>query len=162
MINTRALTAASCSLAVLLLAGACAHHDDGSTPTLTGGEPFDWFIGCWETEAGQTREVWVREGADHLFGHNVVRRDGDVVFFEQLRLAARDEGWVYAAYPNGVGPTEFALVEQGPVSARFENPTHDFPQVIAYEQTYDGLTAEVSALDGSNPQTWAYARCADH
>lgn len=161
MIYVRALTAAAGSLALLLIVGACVHHDDGAASTATSEEPLNWLVGCWETDAGQTREVWVREGTGHLFGHNVVRRDGDVVFFEQLRLTARSDDWVYSAYPNGVGPTEFTLVEQGQKSARFENPAHDFPQVITYERTGGGLTAEVSTLDGSNPQTWVYARCAD-
>lgn len=155
------LAAVSSGLAILIGAGACAQLDHGEAATPAVGEPFDWLMGCWETEAGQTREVWTREGAELLFGHNAVRRDGDIVFFEQLRLERRDGAWVYSAYPKGVGPTEFVLAAQDLASARFENPGHDFPQVIAYERMDDRLTAQASGLEGSNLQEWDYAPCVE-
>lgn len=155
-------SAASCSLALLIVFGGCAQPGHGGVPRPAGVEAFDWLTGCWETEIGQTREVWTREGPNLLFGHNVVRRDGAVVFFEQLRLEQREGGWVFSAYPRGVGPTEFTLAAPELSSARFENPYHDFPQVIAYERMGDRLTAQASGLEGSNPQQWDYAPCVEH
>jgi hypothetical protein len=41
----------------------------------------------------------------------------------------------------------------------FENGDHDYPQRITYRAIEDGLTAEISKLDGSRPFAYSWTRC---
>ncbi|MEL6259148.1 MAG: DUF6265 family protein [Pseudomonadota bacterium] len=121
----------------------------------------DWMAGCWETASGQTREVWT-PGADNLmFGFNVVQKDGEVGFFEQLRIQHGEAGWTYYAYPRGGRPTAFDLAVHADQSAEFVNPDHDYPQRLAYVRDGAALDVEISLADGSEPRNWAYRACAD-
>ncbi len=124
-----------------------------------GQEPFGWLAGCWITGSGATREVWAAEGDGLLFGYTVATRNGRIGFFEQLRLEKTAEGWVFFAYPRGVGPVRFGLVSQGPQTARFENTAHDFPQRIDYARDGDRLVATVALANGDREQRWSYTVC---
>jgi len=125
---------------------------------MQGAADLSWFEGCWETESGNTREVWQAEGDDLLFGYNVVLKNGDVGFFEQLRLE-HSGFWVFSAYPRGIGPATFSLAENSTRPATFTNSEHDFPQRLHYERQDDRLIAVASLIDGSNAQTWSFNPC---
>jgi len=126
-------------------------------PTANHAAPA-WLEGCWVTEGG-TEEHWALADQGLLFGYNVVRRNDEIVFFEQLRIEGQEGGSVFFAYPGGKGPTTFMEAARGKTSIRFENPAHDDPQVIGYERTGDDLLAFVSMIDGSNRRQWAYSVC---
>ncbi|MEM9838837.1 MAG: DUF6265 family protein [Pseudomonadota bacterium] len=125
------------------------------------GDDLAWLEGCWATESEQTREVWQRASGGLLFGHNTLTRDGEVRFFEQLRLEERDGTWHFFAYPRGKGPTELVEAASGPLMLDVRAPEHDFPQRIVYRREVDNLTAVVSLLDGSEPRSWRYRPCPD-
>ncbi|MEM0928405.1 MAG: DUF6265 family protein [Pseudomonadota bacterium] len=118
-----------------------------------------WLEGCWVSRGGGTEERWLSAGGGLLFGHNVVRRRGEVVFFEQLRIEATQNGSVFFAYPRGVGPTRFKESARTGASITFDNPEHDDPQRIIYEREGDDLTATVSLIDGSRQRQWMYSAC---
>lgn len=142
----------------LLILAACA---SGSRSTMGAGATagFAWIEGCWRSESGATVETWERGGDGLYFGWNVASQDGAVRFFEQLRIEDFGGADGYYAYPKGVGPTRFALVERGASWATFANPAHDFPQRIVYARDGEGLTATVSLIDGSGARVWRYQPC---
>ncbi len=118
-----------------------------------------WMTGCWQTGGGETREVWTRGTDDIYFGFNVVERNGALAFFEQLRLEKRAGGWVYVASPRGGTGVPFALTEHEDTAAAFTNPSHDFPQKIAYRRDGDTLTARASLSSGEDAREWHFSPC---
>ena len=82
-----------------------------------------------------------------------------LVEFEYLRIVERDGGLLYIAQPNGQPPTEFRLTHLDGESATFENPSHDFPKVIAYRARPDGsLEASISGEKGQKKMSWVFER----
>lgn len=141
---------------VLISAISCAPPESLQTAEHSGR--FQWLEGCWADPSSGTREVWQSAEPEILFGFNVVTRDGALRFFEQLRIMNSADGWVYAAYPKGVGPTEFFLEEAGDQSAVFLNPDHDYPQRIAYSRLENDLIMMISASDGGDARQWTLHR----
>ncbi|MEM7740719.1 MAG: DUF6265 family protein [Pseudomonadota bacterium] len=129
-----------------------------TAPAKPAGAP-SWLHGCWVAKDGAVQEHWVRADDHYAFGHNVVRRDGDIVFFEHLRIEAVGERAVFFAYPAGQGPTTFTESTRTDATITFENPDHDDPQVISYARQGAALTASVSLLDGSRLRQWTYFAC---
>jgi hypothetical protein len=43
----------------------------------------------------------------------------------------------------------------------FADPGHDYPQRIRYAREGDRMTAEISLMDGSRGQGFAFRRCRD-
>lgn len=119
-----------------------------------------WLLGCWVSENGDTEESWQRsrEGSQ-LFGYSVTRSPDGQHFFEQLRLDRDTAGWSLFAYPRGIGPTRFDGAIDDAGALVLLNPSHDYPQRIAYQATDEGMIATVSLADGSNRNQWRYARC---
>lgn len=122
--------------------------------------PLHWIEGCWETPGGQTRETWTLAAQNLVFGHSVVKRDGETVFFEQLRFQWVDDAWRLYAYPEGRGPTLFHQAARKEDSLTVANAEHDYPQVIRYKRRGIELVAEISRLDGTKPNRWTYRPCA--
>jgi len=121
--------------------------------------PLAWMMGCWQTRDRATIEVWSPGLKTHMFGHSFTRREGKVVFFEQMRIVRDGETYVFSAYPMGKGPSDFAGATDGPLSLVFENPGHDYPQRIVYKRVGNTLTGTVSLADGSEPNSWVYTGC---
>jgi len=102
-----------------------------------------WMAGTWvkETERARQEEYWIAPLGGLMLGlHRDVSKDGKV-FFENLRIEARDSGLVYVASPRGTGTTEFPLVEIGERRVAFANPEHDWPTRITYSREGDTLCA---------------------
>ncbi|MEO1042094.1 MAG: DUF6265 family protein [Pseudomonadota bacterium] len=118
-----------------------------------------WLSGCWVTEDGTIQESWARADDHYAFGYNIVRRDGEIVFFEQLRIESDGERALFFAYPAGQGPTMFTEAKRTDATITFENRDHDDPQVITYKREGAALTASVSLLDGSHLRQWTYFAC---
>ncbi len=130
-----------------------------------GTDGLDWMLGCWESSDETVTEAWVRDSDGSFTGFAVALADGEIAFFELLRMR-RDESrrWVYVAYPAGGAPTEFvaeerAAEERAADSVLFVNPTHDYPQEIAYRRDGDLLLARISALGGKEPRSFDKRAC---
>ncbi len=110
----------------------------------------DFLRGCWLTEDSNTfsgGECW-RNTADGLDGIAFSTSDGDTTITEYLSIRIDEEGrLVYIAEPVGQERTRFLLTEPTePHRLIFENPDHDFPQIIQYTNTKLGLEIEISGL----------------
>ena len=116
--------------------------------------------GCWQVEDTSIEETWTRSlQGDQLFGFSVISKDGQRVFFEQLRIDLEQSGIVLSAYPKGTGPTPFKGTLGSDSAIEFANPANDYPQRIRYERAGDRLLAEISMLDGKKLSKWRYRRC---
>ena len=138
--------------------GACTH---AGAPSLQdeGSAPFAWVEGCWQSDSGSTREIWTRSHDGLVFGHSVTLRDGELVFFEDLRIEAFGEPGAYVASPAGRTPVRFTMTRYSEGGATFENPDHDDPQRISYTREGDQLAVQISLMDGSNRRTFGFTRC---
>jgi len=128
------------SFAMVSGASATTHEDD----TLA------WLEGCWQHENGTTKEIWDREFDGLLFGRSVTIAEGELKFFEDIRIERRGPALVYTVSPNGSAPVEFVASQQAAGIAVFENEDHDFPQRIRYAQTPSGLRATISDIAATN------------
>ena len=122
-------------------------------------ERFAWMVGAWVSEADGRREseTWVVEG-DTLKGVNETRVGEKVVHSEAIVIERRGEEVVYEARPSSQPAHAFVLVEDGEGRARFEDPAHDWPQVIEYAREGDVLTATVSGAGRTAVWRWTLAR----
>ncbi|KTE05646.1 DUF6265 family protein [Sphingopyxis sp. H115] len=124
-----------------------------------------WLTGDWVSEADGrwTEESWTAPRGGVMLGHSRSGRGEELREYEFIRIVAGEDGTIsYIAMPQGGAPVAFRLVRQanaqGGTRATFENPTHDYPQRIAYVRDGDTLTATISAIDGSKPRRWTYLR----
>ena len=148
--NTRQLLLA----AMLFAVAACAAPYKQAPQSELG-----WLDGCWQTRSGATQEVWSVSAPTLLFGYNTAQKDGEVSFFEQLRIEKSAQGWVYYAYPRGQGPTIFREKARAAGRIDFINPDHDYPQLIRYSRQGTVLTATIADASGSNARDWTYIPC---
>lgn len=118
-----------------------------------------WIEGCWVTEDGSSTDHWTRGHESLIFGFNTLIYDQELTFFEQMWLQRVEGAWQFAAYPRGVGPTVFEMIEIGEAGFVVENAENDFPQRIEYQRAANTLTARISLLDGSNATEWAFQAC---
>jgi hypothetical protein len=109
-----------------------------------------WLIGTWknETSRGNLYETWVKLSRDEFSGKSYVLKEKDTVVFETIRLVQEKDGLFYipkVKNQNAGLPVRFALKEISGTTLAFENPQHDFPQLISYTRiTADSLVAEIS------------------
>jgi hypothetical protein len=130
-----------------------------------------WLKGCWRTEAPReaesgavVTEIWYDPPGPAMVGYAFTEGEGDIQGWEQMRIDAADAGRPrFVAMPGGAPAVIFLMREQDqptPNIAHFENPDHDYPQLIEYRREGQRLTATISRSDGSNAFTYAYRRIA--
>ncbi len=121
-----------------------------------------WISGVWVGTMGSSslEERWTPAAGGAMLAVSRTLRDGLMSAFEFLCIVERDGGLVYTAMPNGRSPaTDFTLTKIDATSATFENPAHDFPQMIRYTKRADGsLEAAISGAGGQKPQTFVFKR----
>ena len=144
-----------CLLALIASANALL-----PTATAADDAALDWLVGCWRNESGDTTERWTAPAPGLLFGSSVTVAEGKVVFFEFMQIEPGDSGYVFSAYPRGIGPNPFPSEAVGEQRISFANAEHDYPQRITYWREGARLNATISAMDGSQPNSWSYQRCA--
>jgi hypothetical protein len=140
---------------VVLLTGATAPPGDagGKSPTDVTISDLDWLTGYWVSEkSGATsEECWLPPKGGVMLGlhRDVFEESG--MFFEYLRIVQTIDGLVYYATPRNHDTTMFALTalenDGNTKQAVFENPEHDFPNLIRYTLSEDGLKAEVEGIE---------------
>ncbi|WP_066800028.1 DUF6265 family protein [Sphingomonas soli] len=125
--------------------------------------PLGWLEGQWCTDADArgrvTCETWTAEKGLLIGVSERSVSEGPVQVLERMRISAEPGQLVFHADPVGQEGGDFhAMGAQPPQSVRFENPAHDYPQVIRYWREGDMLNAEISLADGSKARRWAYRR----
>ena len=144
------LIAAAC----LLIQDADAAADD---PDLA------WMEGRWRSmdEGRISEEFWTDADGGLALGVNRSLVDGRAVAFEFLRIGRAEDGWRYCAQPGGGEAVCFAMTFHHDAEIRFENPDHDFPQVIEYFRSGDVLWAQISDLEGEQRIGFRWMRVSD-
>ncbi len=109
-----------------------------------------WLIGTWEnnTQKGSIYETWSKINDNEFVGKSYLIQEKDTVIFENIRLTENEEGLFYIPIvktQNEGLPVRFAAKEISASQLIFENPEHDFPQIISYTKiSVDSLVAEIS------------------
>lgn len=109
-----------------------------------------WLVGTWEnkTSRGSMFETWYKLSDKELKGKSYMVKEKDTMVFENLQLLQEGEKLFYIPMVknqnNGL-PVRFAAKTISNTQLIFENPQHDFPQVISYTKIHaDSLVAEIS------------------
>jgi hypothetical protein len=99
-----------------------------------------WLAGRWRSkdENPAFEEHWMSPQDGSMIGMGRELSGGKVEFFEFLRIEQRKDGLFYVAQPRGKAQTDFKLTNENENTLMFENPEHDFPNVIEYEKRKDG------------------------
>lgn len=110
----------------------------------------DWLIGTWEnkTSRGSMYETWSKVNDFEMVGKSYILKEKDTIVFENIRLVQEQDKLYYipAVKNQNEGlPIRFAPKLVSETELVFENPEHDFPQVISYRKiNADSLVAEIS------------------
>ncbi|RZJ69077.1 DUF6265 family protein [Flavobacterium sp.] len=116
----------------------------------------NWLVGNWKQKlkGAEMTETWSVESDSALIAKSfVITTENDTVFAEHVRLVQRHGNLIYivtAIGQNDDKPVEFALTSKSDKRFVFENPEHDYPSKIVYENYGDSLKATISGLkDGA-------------
>lgn len=110
----------------------------------------EWLIGTWEnkTPKGSVYETWNKTNETEFAGKSYIVKEKDTIVFENIRLVQEQDGLFYIPIvknQNDGLPIRFATKTISETQLVFENPQHDFPQIISYTKiTSDSLVAEIS------------------
>jgi len=126
------------------IVGTTAASAAARTPAAASAATLDdlaWLAGHWrsEHEGTVTEELWMAPAGELMLGLNRQLRTGRRAAFEFLRIEQGPEGVRYVASPGGAPPTTFPLARSGDRHAVFENPGHDWPQVLEYRLDEKGV-----------------------
>lgn len=130
------------TLLVLLLSALPFLHHTAELP--------QWLVGTWEnkTTRGSVYETWQNAADGELHGKSYAVKGGDTLVFETVRLAKEKDVLYYiptVPNQNQGKAVRFKATSIKEDRLTFENPEHDFPQVITYTRiSEDSLVAEIS------------------
>ena len=110
-----------------------------------------WLSGCWDYDDAEqgSEEVWLQPAGASIIGMSRIVHGGKTVSFEFMRIVENEGGIHFLAQPGGRPSTRFTAIEIGEDSVTFENPDHDFPQVVRYRRNGDVLLGRIEGtIDG--------------
>jgi hypothetical protein len=108
-----------------------------------------WLAGKWRSKNTNPsfEEHWMAPAGGAMIGMGREMNGAKLNFHEYLRIEQRNDGLVYVAQPMGRKETQFRLTKENKNTLVFENPEHDFPNVIEYQKRDEGsLSVRVSGL----------------
>lgn len=109
-----------------------------------------WLIGTWEnkTSKGSIYETWIKVNDNEFSGKSYMVKEKDTIVFETIKIVENRDGLFYipkVKNQNESLPVRFVLKKISEMELVFENPKHDFPQIITYARiNADSLVAEIS------------------
>ncbi|AGC45942.1 hypothetical protein MYSTI_04650 [Myxococcus stipitatus DSM 14675] len=135
---TRSHLAALALCGAPLLACKSGPHER-ETPSRTCGDSIHdlgWLSGSWlqATAPNTLEEHWTHADGGTLMGVSRAVVQGKTVFFEYMRIEAREDGLYYVAQPMGRPGTDFKLVRCNSSGVLFENLQNEHPKHIRYER----------------------------
>lgn len=123
----------------------------------------EWLIGTWEnkTPRGSIYETWNKTSDTELTGKSYIVKEQDTIVFENIRLVQEQDGLFYiptVKNQNGGLPVRYAAKTISKTQLVFENPQHDFPQIISYTKiTSDSLVAEISGTKNGQERSQMFS-----
>ncbi len=118
-----------------------------------------WLIGTWEnkTQRGSMYETWTKINEAEFSGKSYMLKEKDTTVFETISLVQENDNVFYIPtvknQNNGL-PVRFSLKTITESAMVFENPEHDFPQIISYNKiNADSLIAEISGRINGQERT---------
>ena len=137
----------------LLICSACntsAPAQEKQDPTSTLINKASWLIGTWKNAKSKSNiyETWTMTDDLEFTGKSYLIKDGDTSFLEMISLVQDEDVLYYIPAPKNQNdgqpvPFKSTLVDENKMI--FENPKHDFPQIISYQKINpDSLVAEIS------------------
>ena len=145
----RRVIAFGLAVSTLALGGLAARAEDPSSSIAALG----FMSGCWSGPAGQggtIEEYYTRPSANVMLGLTRYLRGDRVTGFEFTSFVRQDSAIVVTPRPEGQEPAEFRMTRLDRTNAVWENPRHDFPQLISY-RLLPGDTL-VARIEGPGPQ----------
>ncbi len=113
----------------------------------------EWLIGTWinKTSKGDIYENWIKVSDQEFAGKSYIIKENKPVVFETIQLTQEHGGIFYTPIVknqnNGL-PVRFSLTTMSDSVMVFENPQHDFPQIIEYRNIEsDSLVVEISGIN---------------
>jgi hypothetical protein len=99
-------------------------------------ESMAWLEGCWVATSAQrtTEERWTAPRAGSMLGTSRTTRNDTLLEHEFMTLREAGGRLVYRAEPSGQAAAEFSSTGMTDSTVVFENPEHDFPQLIGYRR----------------------------
>ncbi|MDW7692631.1 DUF6265 family protein [Flammeovirgaceae bacterium SG7u.111] len=110
---------------------------------------FDWLVGDWQRsneKAGKkTFETWRKKNIETYQGTGFTIQNNDTIWQEQIMLVGADDAWNFEVLGKGdTEPTVFKLTQIEKELFVCENPENEFPKVIKYAKSGDGIKAVIS------------------
>jgi hypothetical protein len=142
------------AIALLCLIMACSQKPTIENQSIKAKkiEQANWLVGTWFSKSGERSnyERWNKSNDSTYLGRSYSIQHGDTVSAESVTLVQQGETITYIPIVQGQNnnmPVMFTLVSSDSNKLIFENPSHDFPQIITYWRVPpDSLIAEISGL----------------
>jgi len=121
-----------------------------------------WLIGTWEnnSDQGNLSETWKKENDSTFSGQAYFIKTDDTLHHESIVMKQTGEDLLYIPTVQGQNngkPVTFKLTQATAKQLVFENPQHDYPQKIIYQQiTKDSLVAKISGIQQGKPSSEEY------
>jgi len=123
---------------------------DLKVPIYAELEKANWLIGKWQNSSpeGVSTEIWEKKNDSIFVGISYFVTGKDTISSEKISLEQKGNKLFYIPIvtdQNNGQPIVFTMTSSTLNSLVFENPIHDFPQIIIYKQiTKDSLLAVIS------------------
>lgn len=145
--------------AVLLLTTIC-HAQETNKQKF---KKLEWLVGKWtrtNAKPGESGyETWAKISDTKLSGKGVTLKGKEIHFVEELEFSIKGNNIFYIVKVTGEKkPTYFQLTAISDKSFTCENPKHDFPKKITYQQNGKNIKATISGDGQSIDYTFVPAK----
>jgi len=105
-----------------------------------------WIAGHWcmDRDGERVEEYWLPPRSGLLIGMGRTTTSAKARAFEFMRIQLQAGTPTLLAQPMGEPPVAFTLTRSGADWAHFENAAHDFPKLVEYRRTPQGLHAHIA------------------
>lgn len=147
-------------LMLLLAIVSCKKSDSNKNEKIKAA---NWLLGNWENNSadGNLSETWKKINDSTFQAQSYFIKENDTLHFESITLQQKGEELTYTATVQGQNndkPVSFKLTTSTEKQLVFENPKHDYPQKISYNQiTTDSLVAKISGIQQGKPSSEQYS-----
>lgn len=123
----------------------------------------EWLLGTWEnkTSRGSMFETWKKISDTNYEAKSYVIREKDTMVFESitLKVSGNEIHYIPTVKNQNEGlPVIFKATAYTETKMIFENPEHDFPQVISYNRiSSDSLVAKISGIKNGQERSQSFS-----